>query len=280
MAFPSIESEGAKSRTIEADGLSTHYIEKGSGPPLVLVHGGGAGADAWGNWRACIGLYAERFRVIAVDMPGFGRSAKPSPDSYEYSQANRNRHLAAFIGALGAGPVGLIGNSMGGATALGVVMARPDLVSRLVLMGSAGLDIANPDQEVRKSLTGYDFTIEAMEAIVRTLTGPDYVMDPDLLRYRYQLTLDAASRAAIAGLRGKPLTYERAAIAKVKTPTLVVGGKDDRIAILARTYGFLELLENSWGFILPHCGHWVMMEAPAAFVAVTTTFLEAFGEAK
>jgi 2-hydroxy-6-oxo-6-(2'-aminophenyl)hexa-2,4-dienoate hydrolase len=274
MSFPTIEAEGAASRFIDAAGLRTHFVERGEGPPLVLVHGGGAGADAWGNWRGCIALYAERFRVIAVDMPGFGATAKPSPETYEYSQANRNRHLAAFIEALGAGPVNLIGNSMGGSTSLGVAMARPDLVRKLVLMGAAGLDIANPDRSVLACLAGYDFTVEGMRRVMETLTGPGYAIDEDLLRYRYELTLPAEARAAIAGLRGAPLTYDPADIAKVKTPTLVVGGKNDKIAILARTYGFLELLENSWGFVLPHCGHWVMMEAPGEFVAVTSAFFE------
>jgi pimeloyl-ACP methyl ester carboxylesterase len=272
MTLPTIEAEGAASRFITAAGLKTHYVERGAGPTLVLVHGGGAGADAWGNWRGCIAPYAECFRVIAVDMPGFGRTAKPAPETYEYSQANRNVHLVAFIEALGAGPVNLIGNSMGGATSLGVAMARPDLVRKLVLMGSAGLDIANPDPEFRKSLTGYDFTLEGMRKVMATLTGPGYSIDEDLLRYRYELTLPVDARAAIGGLRGAPLTYERGEIAKVKTPTLVVGGKEDKIAVLARTYGFLELLENSWGFVLPHCGHWAMMEAPSEFVAVTSAF--------
>jgi 2-hydroxy-6-oxo-6-(2'-aminophenyl)hexa-2,4-dienoate hydrolase len=73
-------------------------------------------------------------------------------------------------------------------------------------------------------------------------------------------------------MKADPMTYPREQIASVQTPTLVVGGKLDQIAVLARTYGYLELIPNSWGFVLPHCGHWVMMEAPDEFVAVTTAF--------
>ena len=274
MSFPTIEAGGAASKFLAADGFETHYVEKGSGPPLVLVHGGGAGADAWGNWRSCIDRYADRFRVIAVDMPGFGRTAKPSPETYDYSQASRNRHLAAFIDALGLGAVNLIGNSMGGATSLGVAMARPDLVRKLVLMGAAGLDIANPDPSALRAIGAYDFTVEGMRRVMQALTGPSFAIDEDLLRYRYELTLPEDARAALGGIRGGKLTYPREEIAAVKTPTLVVGGKHDKIAIPARIYGFLELLENSWGFVLPHCGHWVMMEAPAEFVAFTSAFFE------
>lgn len=262
------------SHFIQAGGIDTHYLEAGRGPPLVLIHGGGAGADAWGNWRHCIELYAPSFRVIALDMPGFGKSAKPDPAQFDYSQAARNRHLIAFLQALDPGPVSLIGNSMGGATALGAAMLRPDLLRKLVLMGSAGLDISNPDPAVRQALSGYDFTREGMRRLMRTLAGPHYRIDEELLEYRYQLTLPEEARRALAAMRdaGK-LTYEREAIARVETPTLVVGGKEDKIAVLARTYGYLEVLKNSWGFILPHCGHWVMMEAPREFVAVTSAFL-------
>ena len=79
MSLPPVEHPGFTARTIEADGLQTHYLEGGSGPVLVLVHGGGAGADGWGNWRACLGDYARDFRVLVPDMPGFGRTEKPDP---------------------------------------------------------------------------------------------------------------------------------------------------------------------------------------------------------
>lgn len=274
MSFQPLESaKDVTSRFVDVGGLKTHYLEAGKGPVLVLVHGGGAGADSWGNWQSCMPRYAAQFRVIAVDMPGFGRTEKPDPKLFDYSQAGRNRHLAAFIEGLGAGPVNLIGNSMGGATSLGVAMAKPQLIAKLVLMGSAGLDVNNPDPAVRQALSGYDFTPEGMRRLMRFLTGPDYAIDEDLLRYRYELTLDAASRAAMAAIRdaGK-LTYPREEIAAVLTPTLVVGGKEDKIAVLARTYGYLDILKNSWGFVVPHCGHWVMMEAPQEFVAVTSAF--------
>jgi pimeloyl-ACP methyl ester carboxylesterase len=270
------------SRFVDIGGLRTHYLEAGAGPLLVLVHGGGAGADARGNWLGCMPHYAGAFRVVAVDMVGFGASAKPAPADYEYTQANRVRHLVRFIEHMGA-PALLIGNSMGGATALGVAIERPELVRKLVLMGSAGVAVHNPDPEVRKSLSDYDFTLEGMRRLVRTLTGPDFVADDALIRYRYELTLAPDARAALEAMRAatarEGLAYPDDAVRGVATPTLVVGGKDDRIAVLARTYRFLELLPNSWGFVLPHCGHWVMLERPLEFVAVTRAFLtsEHFG---
>src|SRR5690606_7624167 len=99
-----------RSRFIQADGLRTHYLEAGEGPPLVLVHGGGAGADARGNWQDCIPLLARRFRVLAPDMVGFGASEKPLPEVRAYDQRGRNRHLTAFLQALDLREAVLVGN--------------------------------------------------------------------------------------------------------------------------------------------------------------------------
>ncbi len=265
------------SRIVPVEGVDTHYLEAGEGDTLILIHGGGSGADAQGNWQGCIADYAKRFRVIAVDMPGFGRSAKPDPRSYSYGQTNRNRHMIAFIEAVADGPVHLIGNSMGGATALGVAIQRPDLVRKLVLMGAAGLDISNDDPAPKIALGSYDYTPEGMRRLVGVLAGPKYEISDELVAYRHGLTMMPGAREAMQAIhqhmKTDGMTYPRAVIAAVQTPTLVVGGKLDKIAIPARIYGYLELMPNSWGFILPHAGHWVMMEAPREFVTVTTAFL-------
>ena len=275
MTLSPIEHPSFSSRTIDADGLLTHFLEGGTGPTLILIHGGGAGADGWGNWRSCIVTYARHFRVLVPDMPGFGRTAKPDPTGYGYTQQNRTRHLLAFMDAVGVDRAHLIGNSMGGATALGVAMAEPRRVDKLVLMGSAGLAIANPDPSYMKNLTSYDYTVDGMRRIVSALTAPGFEIDEQAVQYRHALMQDIAARVALKAIVAHKLTYERDAIAAVKTPTLVVGGKDDQVAVLARTYGYLELLENSWGFILPHVGHWAMIEAPSEFLAITSIFLDA-----
>ena len=269
--------QGVESKFVEVSGQATHYLEAGSGAPVVLIHGGGSGADSWGNWKDCLPLLAERFRVIAMDMVGFGKSAKPAAEGYDYGQAQRNRHLAGFIEALGLGSVSLVGNSMGGATALGVAITRPELVHKLVLMGSAGIAVSNPDPAPMKALAGYDYTLEGMRRLVSVLTGPNYRADDETVKYRYELTLQPGAREALQAIgqasRSGGLTYSEDQVRGVQTPTLVVGGKRDAIAVLARTYKFLELIPNSWGFVLPHCGHWVMVESPKEFSAVVASFL-------
>ncbi len=116
-----------------------------------------------------------------------------------------------------------------------------------------------------------------MRRLVSVLAGPHFQITDELVNYRHALTVAPGAREALAAMhehmRTDGMLYAPERIASAQTPTLVVGGKLDQIAVLQRTLGFLELIPNSWGFVLPHVGHWVMMEAPAEFVAVTTAFL-------
>lgn len=262
-------------------GFRTHYIEAGSGEPLLLIHGGGAGADARGNWRGSMALFADAgFHAIAYDMVGFGLSDAPDPEGFTYSLNARIDQLIAFIEALQFKRVSIVGNSMGGATALGVAMRRPDLFNKLVLMGSAGLSHGTgAPQTALSAIINYNFTVEGMERVVAALTHPGFVPAPDLITYRYQLSINPAVRKAYQATMGwvkqnGGLFYPDSDIAAVKVQTLVVNGKDDRVVPMSEGYRFLELLENSSGYFIPHCGHWAMIEHPALFAEIATQFLK------
>ncbi|MSQ72288.1 MAG: alpha/beta hydrolase [Betaproteobacteria bacterium] len=266
-----------ESKFVVVDGIRTHYLEAGSGPVLILIHGGGSGADAYGNWKSCLPTYARQFRGIAVDMVGFGKTDKPDPNGYAYTQKNRNEHIAGFVQAIASEPVSIMGNSMGGGTALGVAMMRPELVANLVLMGSAGIKVSDQPSPALKAIVEYDFTEEGMRRLVKALTGSRFKVDDEIIRYRHQLSIDPPTRAALIAINEETkrggLIYAEDAVRAVKTRTLVVNGKEDQISTLARAWKFLELLDNSWGYIVPHCGHWVMIENSADFCAETTRFL-------
>lgn len=265
------------SHYVETLGYRTHYIEAGAGMPLLLIHGGGAGADARGNWEElCLPLLAGERRVIAYDMVGFGQSDAPDPASFDYTPDSRVDQLVALIEALALGPVDIVGNSMGGRTALATAIRRPDLVGDIVLMGSAGLDRSMGG--ALKALTDYDFTYAGMDRIVRVLTNDRYEPDPAMVQYRLDLSLQPAQAKAFGAtmkiLKAREgLWIEDDEIASVKHRVLVVNGKSDKIVPIAHAYRYLELLENSTGVILPHCGHWAMIEHPEAFANIVSSFL-------
>ena len=268
------------SRSIAAAGVETHYIEAGNGPLLILVHGGGAGADSVGNWGAIIPRLSNEYRVIAVDMVGFGRTTGPVLDTSLYTQAGRNRWLAAFIEAISLGPAILVGNSMGGATTLGLAMERPELVSRLVLMGAAGLAVSRPASEQLQAVMGYDFTYESMERVVKALTAPDFDVKDELVQYRHDLVMRPENREGLTNVQKHTratggMVYQDEDIARISVPTLALWGKEDYVVPLEDAFRFLKLIRRSWGYIVPACGHWPMIEKPDVFVAAFRSFEQA-----
>jgi 2-hydroxy-6-oxo-6-(2'-aminophenyl)hexa-2,4-dienoate hydrolase len=268
--------EGTKNQFIDVNGVSTHYYEAGSGEPLILIHGGGAGADAYGNWRGSIADFVDHFHVFAIDMIGFGFTDKPSPESYDYSQKERVVHISALIKELGLSKVNLIGNSMGGITSMGVAIEHPELINKLVLMGSAG--VKAPLSEELMSIMNYDYTPAGMEKIVRGLTNPNFEVNDEIVNYRHELSIQEDTRAAYNAVMGwirnqGALFYEEEYMAQVSQPTLVVNGKLDKVVHLNCAYKLLELIDNSTGYILPDCGHWAMIEHPQKFAQVANAFL-------
>src|SRR6202000_1612925 len=111
--------------------------ETGSGPAVVMLHGGGPGASGVSNYSRNIGALAQHFRVIVPDMPGYGRSAKGIDQSDPFGYlADMIRGL---LDELGVATAYLVGNSYGGAAALRLALDTPNRVGKLVLMGPGGL---------------------------------------------------------------------------------------------------------------------------------------------
>src|SRR5580700_3746304 len=102
--------DGVLSSFVNVRGIKTHYVEAGSGEPIVFVHGAGPGANGWAGWRQTIPVLAKHFRVYALDTLGFGFTDKP--DIVYSDQASVN-HLLGFLDALCLDAVNLCGNSRG-----------------------------------------------------------------------------------------------------------------------------------------------------------------------
>ncbi|HSR23407.1 MAG TPA: alpha/beta fold hydrolase, partial [Candidatus Eisenbacteria bacterium] len=115
------------------DGRRLHWIETGRGRPVVLLHGLGHSAQAWGH---VVPALARRRRVLAVDLPGFGHSEasprRPLLEGYAHV-------VAEWLQAVAGGPATVVGHSMGGSTAAHLAASRPDLLSGVVLVAPAGI---------------------------------------------------------------------------------------------------------------------------------------------
>ena len=119
----------------EVDGLTLHYVVQGRGPAVVLLHGLGGFAE---SWRHTIEALATRATVFALDLPGYGRSAKPRA---AYRLGYFARALHGFLDALGVTQASLVGHSLGGSVAVTYALTHPVRVERVALV--AGLSPAS-----------------------------------------------------------------------------------------------------------------------------------------
>src|SRR5271168_590949 len=123
--------------------MHLHYDQAGpereDRDPVVLLHGGGPGASGLSNFARNLPVFAERFRTLVVDQPGFGKSDKPPVEGNYFSFAAGA--LAGLLDELGIDRVHLVGNSLGGGTAVRFALRYPERAGRLVLMAPGGLSL-------------------------------------------------------------------------------------------------------------------------------------------
>jgi len=129
-------TEAGTSRYVEAGGMKLHYNEAGSGEAVIMLHGGGPGAGGWSNFSKNFGPFAERYRTVLLDCPGFNKS--DTILSSEPRDLINARAVRDLMDALGIQKAHLIGNSMGGASSIRFALEFPDRIDRLILMGAAG----------------------------------------------------------------------------------------------------------------------------------------------
>ncbi|MCU1700463.1 MAG: alpha/beta hydrolase [Mycobacterium sp.] len=120
------------SRFVDTRSYRMHYYEAGGGTPVIFLHGSGPGATGWSNFAPNIGVLARDCRVLAGDMPGWGRSETED----ETRGDDHVQSLIDFMDAVGVDRAALVGNSMGGITSISVAALFPERVSNLIAMGS------------------------------------------------------------------------------------------------------------------------------------------------
>src|SRR5262245_12641544 len=140
MAATAALTEESTSKYAQVGDFRLHYNEAGTGPAVVMVHGGGPGASGWSNFQRNIGPFAEKHRTILVDMPQFGKS--DSVVVTEPRSVHTARAICRLLDALGIERASLVGNSMGGAASLNFAIDYPERIDKLVVMGSAGAGLS------------------------------------------------------------------------------------------------------------------------------------------
>ena len=272
-------------RTVRVNGKEIFVAEEGTGPPIVLLHGGGPGASGVSNYSRNIKPLAQHFRVIVPDMPGFGRSAKGVDGSDPFGYLAD--HIRGMLDDLGIDRAHLVGNSYGGSCALRLALDTPHRVDRLVLMGPGGIGTTRglPTAGL-KSLLGYyggdGPSLDKLRTFIRSYLVYDGDAVPEsLIQTRYESSTDPEVVAnpplqRPSGLRTlwrMDFTRDRR-LSTLETPTLVLWGRDDKVNKPSGAAMLGERMPNADVLVTAKTGHWVQWERADFFNAVTTAFLK------
>jgi 2-succinyl-6-hydroxy-2,4-cyclohexadiene-1-carboxylate synthase len=254
-----------------------HAEVSGVGPPLVLLHGFTGSIATWEAARAVVGT---RHRLIAVDLPGHGRSPVPTPSCRLPDVADA---LVAVLDRLGVERAAWLGYSLGARAALHVALGHPTRVDRLALEaaspgiadGCARRARAAADETRATRLERAGLAAFVAQWMTQPLFASQRRLDPAILARERAIRLAQTATGLAAALRTlgagtqAPL-WER--LATLRAPTLLVAGADDeRYAALAAAIA--GILPDAQVAIVPEAGHTVHLENPVPFWSVVCRFL-------
>jgi 4,5:9,10-diseco-3-hydroxy-5,9,17-trioxoandrosta-1(10),2-diene-4-oate hydrolase len=248
-----------------------------------MLHGGGPGASSWSNFGPALPRFAERLRTILVDQPAFGSSDKPEVvGNFDRHSAD---HVVRLLDVLGIDRVHLLGNSLGGGTAVRLALSHPDRVGRLVLMGPGGLSLnlfhADPTEGVQRLMDfGADPTPEKLRAFISTMVVNQALVTDELVAERFA---DATAPGAQDAMRSMGMSFWNPETAedgmlwreahRLRKHTLLTWGREDRVNPLDGAMVALKLIPKAQLHVFPNCGHWAQIEAADEFAEITTAFL-------
>ena len=268
----------AHHKTVLVDGLTTTYLEAGQGDPVVLLHGGEFGAGAEIGWEHNIDALANRYRVLALDMLGFGGSAKVI--DFNDGRGLRIRHIARFCEVLGVESAHFVGNSMGAVNLyVDTTSDSPVLPVRSMVTICGGGEIQRSEHSA--ALYDYDATLDGMRRIVTALFhDPSYPADDAYVQRRYEASIApgawealAAARFRRPGLEPPPLPSSARAYERIAVPTLVVEGGGDKLLPPGWAAEIAGKITSARSAVIPEAGHCPQIEQPSAVNDLLLTFL-------
>ena len=266
---------GLEPRTVQVEGLTIHYYEGGpaEGEPLLMLHGFGANRDNWLRFAR----HFKDYRVIALDLPGFGESSKPD---INYDVASQTERLHAFAKTLGLTRLHLIGNSMGGHIVALYAARHPEQVLSVALLDNAGVTSPRKSEMFTMIERG-----EPNPLVVRQAEDFDKLMSfvfvtppplPNSLKRHFaeqSMANQAIYDKIFTQLRERYVPLEPE-LPKIQVPTLLMWGEQDRVLDVSSIEVMKPLLKQPSVVIMPDCGHAPMIERPEETARHYQAFLE------
>jgi 2-hydroxymuconate-semialdehyde hydrolase len=263
-------------RSIHAGGIETNYHDIGQGEPVLLIHGSGPGVSAWANWRLNIPALAEKLRVLALDMVGFGFTERPM--GIQYNMDTWIKHAIDFLDALGIEKTHIVGNSFGGGLALALAIRYPNRVNKMVLMGSAGVPFELT--EALDAVWGYTPSIENMKKMLDYFAYDRSLVSDELAELRYKASIRPGVQEAYSAMFPAPrqrwieaLASKEEDIKKIQNEALIIHGREDRVLPHTNALKLFELIDRAQLHMFGRCGHWTQIEHAKTFNWLVTNFL-------
>lgn len=286
---PDIELTGRpRAREVEVDGVRTAYLEAGpaDGAPLLLLHGLGA-TNA--SMLPILAEFADEYRVIAPDIPGFGASDAPG---WDYTAQRLSRWLQAFLGAIEARGAIVVGNSLGGRVALELAMMDPSAANALVLLCPSPAFRRFRQLSSLVKLLPVSFALLPQAALPRPLMMaglrklfahpsrvPKSWFDATLDEYDLSMRRGRYRRAALSALTniyteeafGDKGFWDR--LHTINCPTLFLWGDADRLVPAGFARHITGVIPSADSVVIPDCGHVPQLELPALTTEMIRRFL-------
>ena len=256
-------------KTIAVFGQAIHYWDVGSGPVVVLVHGLGSRKE---DWLPVLEPLAQKYRLLVPDQIGFGKSEKPLLD---YSVQTYVDFLNEFLRQLKVEKVSLVGESLGGwISALYAVESADGAhlipMEKLVLVDAAGLKQDTPIPNLNPS------SLATMRGLMEAVFYDTSWLNEDALRTIFTDKLAAHDAYTVRSFLANPMILTERLddrMGKIKTPTLVVWGKQDKLLPIAEGERYAAGIAGAKLISFDKCGHAPPIEKTDEFVAALTAFL-------
>ena len=252
-----------------------HYHAEGEGEAVIFLHGAGGGASGYSNFKGNYPAFAAAgYRAIVPDLLGYGLSSKPDLPQYDLDLFIAG--VKGLVDGLGLKNITLLGNSLGGAVALGYALAHPDDIARLILMAPGGVEdldtylampgIANMFQIYQSGKTG----AEAMRAVMTMQLFDPSLLTDEIINERAPIAA-TQTQAARSILKVPNMTTR---LHELRCPVFGFWGVNDLFNPVSGTMKLMDNCPQARMVLVNRCGHWVQVEHREMFNRSCIDFLQ------
>lgn len=264
-----------ESRFVDIDGHTVHYVDEGSGPTLLFLHGN----PTWSfDYRRVVESLKQEFRCVAVDYPGFGLSA--AAPGYRYLPADHAQVIERFVAALGLNGITLVGHDWGGPIGLAAVQRHPGIFDRLVLTNTWAWPVSDPVVQLMSHVLGNPIgrlLIRRLNLFVNLMIPIGHRLAKPTAEQmaHYQKALDSPARREASAVFPREITSSRAFLAEIEAgltgiaalPALIIWGDADFAFGDKELRRWERTFTNHKTVIVEGAGHFVPSDAPEQFAA-------------